>query len=135
MLMLLPWMLNRHHRNCKGKTKPKKKTTGSQEEIQSILNTTNMTFLDYLSVKYQPNAPTIKPVERKIRRLDDNYCLVAESGVNIYKYDVRSKAVFLGDERNETIQHPAENRIQELLTIQNNWRQRSRSAVYPGLIE
>ena len=115
--------------------KPKKKSNGSQEEIESILNTTNITFLDNLSVKYKHNAPTIKPVEWKIWRLDDNYCLVAEFGLNIYKYDVRSKAVFLGDERNETIQHPAENRIKELLTIQNNWRQRSRSAVYPGLIE
>ena len=95
---------------ARGRLKPIKKTTVSQEKIESILNTTNITFLDALSVKYKPNAPTIKPVEWKIWRLDDNYCLVAESGVNIYKYDVRSKAVFLGDERNETIQHPAENR-------------------------
>ena len=111
------------------------KSTGSQEEAESILNTTNITFLDNLSVKYKPNAPIIKTVEWKIQRLDGNYCLFAESGLNIYKYDVRSKAVFLGDEQNESIQHPVENRIQELITMQNNWRHRSRSAVYPVLIK
>ena len=86
--------------------------------MESILNTTEMTFLDNSSAKYTTTAPFIKATEY------DDFYLVAEKGNKLYKYDVKSKTVFLGNKQHDEIENPGENRIQDLIQMQNNRRLR-----------
>ena len=108
----------------RGKINTKNKNDSLPHEVESILNTTEMTFLDDSSAKYTPTAPIIKPTEWRILRIDDDFYLVAEKGNKLYKYDVKSKTVFLGNERHDEIENPGENRIRDLIQMQNNRRLR-----------
>ena len=84
---------------------------GLPHEMESILNTTKMTFLDNSSAKYTPTTPFIKPTEWRILRIDYDFYLVTEKRNKLYKYDMKSKTVFLENERHDKIENPGENRI------------------------
>ena len=106
--------LSEKRKNRKNNIKLKKRL--NNPDTSTMLDQTQVTMLDNMSVAYTPIVRRVNP-DWKIQLVDNEYFLTASIGDKLYKYDPTTNCSFAGRERNDIINNPSRGLIRDLEII------------------